>query len=183
MRLFEACADAGVRRVVLISASGAEQPTSSYWGPRRPGERCLERLGMEGRSPTGRSSGRRSSWAVAAPARPVPRPCGAAVWSPASVDPGRLRPIHVPDLAATIADVVLRASRSVPSLSRWAGASHARWVLDRYRASLGLAPAPHLPISFGLLAGLGRLAHWLGAPPPLDAEPVQLAGAGARGRP
>ena len=48
-------------------------------------------------------------------------------------------------------------------------------MLRRYRASLGLAPATaSLPVPLGLLAGLGRLARRLGAPPPLDAEPVRL---------
>src|SRR4051794_23601617 len=48
--LFEACAEAGVRRVVLISAAGADDAAGSrYWRSKAAAERCLERLGAQGR--------------------------------------------------------------------------------------------------------------------------------------
>ena len=174
--LFEACADAGVRRIILISASGADQATSSYWRTKAQAERCLERLGDEGRI---------ADWAIFRPSVVVGRGGASdALFRGLAVlplvpripmDPGRLRPIHVLDLAAMIAEVLLRPVPIRCTFDVGGPEPHTlAGVLDCYRAALGLAPAPHLPISFDLLAGLGRLAHWLGAPPPLDAEPVRL---------
>jgi uncharacterized protein YbjT (DUF2867 family) len=174
--LFEACAEAGVRRVVLISAAGAGQPSSAYWETKAAGERCLVRLGMAGAI---------ADWAVIRPSIVVGRG-GASdglfrglAALPMLVglkgDPGRLQPLHVTDLAAAVAAVVLRREPTRAILDA-GGPERLKLVevLQRYRASLGLAPAASLPVPLGLLAGLGRLAHRLGAPPPLDAEPVRL---------
>ena len=174
--LFEACAAAGVRRVVLLSAAGADRAATPYWRTKAEAERCLERLG---------TAGRLADWAILRPSVVVGRggASDALFRGLAALplllripgDRGRLRPIHVVDLAATVASVVLHAGPIRRSFD--AGGPEAltlAGVLERYRAALGLAPAPHLPVSLGLLAGLGRLARWLGAPPPLDAEPVRL---------
>ena len=107
--LFQACAEAGVRRVVLISAAGAGQPGSAYWETKAAGERCLARLGVAGAI---------ADWAVIRPSIVVGRG-GASdglfrglAALPMLVglkgDPGRLRPLHVTDLAAAVAAVVLR---------------------------------------------------------------------------
>jgi nucleoside-diphosphate-sugar epimerase len=174
--LFEACAAAGVRRVILISASGAGQPGSAYWETKAAGERCLERLG---------AAGAIVDWAVIRPSVVVGRG-GASdglfrglaalpVLVGPKRDPGRLRPLHVADLAAAVAALVLRPGLARATLNA-GGPERLKLVevLRHYRASLGLAPTANLPVPLGLLAGLGWLAHRLGAPPPLDAEPVRL---------
>jgi uncharacterized protein YbjT (DUF2867 family) len=174
--LFEACADAGVQRVILISASGAELPGSAYWESKAAGERCLKRLGMAGAI---------ADWVVLRPSVVIGRG-GASdglfrglAALPALIslkrDPGHLRPLHVADLAAAVVALVLRLGPVRATLD--AGGPerlHLVEVLQRYRTSLGLAPATHLPVPLGLLVGLGWLAYRFGAPPPLDAEPIKL---------
>src|SRR4051794_31835804 len=174
--LFEACAAIGVRRVVLLSAAGADRAATPYLRTKAEAERCLERLAAEGRL---------ADWAILRPSVVVGRggASDALFRSLAALplllripgDRGRLRPVHVVDLAAMVASVVLHPRAIHRTFD--AGGPEAltlAGVLERYRAALGLAPAPHLPVSLGLLAGLGRLARWLGAPRPLDAEPVRL---------
>ena len=139
--LFEACAEAGVRRVVLVSAAGAGQPGSAYWETKAAGERCLERLG---------AAGAIADWAVIRPSVIVGRG-GASdglfrglaalpVLVGPKPDPGRLRPLHVADLAAAVAALVLRPDPVRATLDA-GGPERLKLVevLRRYRAALGLA--------------------------------------------
>lgn len=174
--LLTACAAASVRRVVLISASGAGSAPHPYWASKASAEEHLVELGGKGRIP---------SWAVIRPSVVVGR--GGASDAlfrtlaalPVAIrlvgDHGRLRPIHVEDLAAAVAELTLRPG-ALTGVFDAAGpeALTLEAIVARYRVSLGLALAPVLPVGAGLLAMLAAIAAALGAPPPMHPEPVRL---------
>jgi uncharacterized protein YbjT (DUF2867 family) len=174
--LFTACAAAGVRRVVLISASGVGAAPHPYWASKASAEEHLAELGGKGRL---------VGWAVIRPSVVVGRGGAsdalfrALAALPVAIrlvgDHGRLRPIHVEDLAAAVAELTARPG-ALTGVFDAAGpeALTLEAIVARYRVSLGLAPARVLPVPAGLLAMLAAIAAALAAPPPMHPEPVRL---------
>lgn len=177
--LFEAAAENGVRRVILISATGVETRGLPYATTKRAAECHLERLG---------ASGRLADWAVVRPSVVLGRGGGsdrlfrALAALPAGIriggDPGVLRPIAVEDLAQLIAGLALHPD-PIRATFDAGGPDCFRVdeIVDRYRAHLGLPPHPTVTLPFGMLRLAATVTMILGAPPPLHPEPVALLAA------
>jgi nucleoside-diphosphate-sugar epimerase len=170
--LIDACAAAGVRRFVLVSAAGTELEASAYWRSKRAAERHLQAAaGLDGvvvrpSVVVGRGGGSDGLFRGLAALPLLPDIVG---------DPGRLRPIHVADLAEAIARLVLQAPPVTAMLD--AGGPEPMTLaamLSAYRRALDLPPAPRLRLPSGLLLAAAAAASTLGAPPPLHPEPVRL---------
>lgn len=170
--LIDACAAAGVRRFVLISAAGTELEASPYWRSKRAAERhLLAANGLDGivvrpSVVVGRGGGSDGLF----------RGLAALPLLPDIVDdPGRLRPIHVDDLAEAVVRLALQPRPAATMLD--AGGPEPMTLaaaLGAYRQALGLPPAPRLELPSGLLLAAAGVASALGAPPPLHPEPVRL---------
>jgi nucleoside-diphosphate-sugar epimerase len=159
--LFDACAEAGIPRVVQVSALGAADGTTRFLGTKRMADEHLLRLRREGgrRGWTvlrpslvvgrgGYSTGLFSSLAV------LPRPVGLGQGN------WQVQPIHVADLARCIADLI-KAGEVPPVLDLVGpepmGTDRLTAIL---RGWLGLPERRPVSISEGLLrvgARIGRL--------------------------
>lgn len=171
--LFAACARAGVRRVVQVSALGAERGESGYFRSKRAADQSLRGLPLDWQvlrpalvyGPHGRSAG----WfrmLASLPLLPLP---GRGTQ--------RLQPVHVDDLAEAVARLL--AGR-LPACRCWtlAGPEVLSWrgMLGAYRRALGLPPAPALRVpGMALLARLAGL--WPGSP--LNPETWRMLQAGS----
>lgn len=147
--LFAACAEAGVRRVVQVSALGAGNGDTPYFTSKRAADEALLALPLE--------------WTILRPSL-VFGPGGAsaamfcqAASMPLMVTPAlggaRFQPVHVDDLAQAVLaalDPATPARRVVDVAGRDAVGYDA--MLATYRAAMGLAPAPLLHIPAPLMA-------------------------------
>jgi uncharacterized protein YbjT (DUF2867 family) len=177
--LLKAAAGSHLRRIVLISAAGADQSPSTYARSKLAAERQIETAGRRGLL---------TDWAVIRPSVVLGRG-GASdglfrglaalpVSMSISGDPGLLRPVHVSDLASMTTRLVTSGEMSRQTFEA-AGPENltVAAIVARYRAAFGLAPAPTLHIGLGLLIALARAASLAGAPAPLHPEPVRLLAA------
>ena len=177
--LFDACAEAGVPRTILISAAGADAPGTAYAETKLAAERHLEALGR---------AGRLHDWAILRPSAVCGRGGGsdhlfrALAALPIGVriagDPGVLRPVHVDDLAVAVADM---ARYPAPLRARFDAGGPEEMGVDeivaRYRTHFGLAPQPTIALPFWALRILTTITALLGTPPPLRPEPVAVLAA------
>lgn len=162
--LFRACAQAGVRRVVQISALGADHTAfSAYHLSKRAADEALRALDLDSfvLRPSliyGRGGGSAELFLRLA----------ALPWLPVIGDgQQQLQPVHIGDVVAT----VLRALSAMPAsrpldIVGTETLSFADW-LQWMRRARGLPPAPLLRIPFRLAlaaAHLGRHVHPLFAP-------------------
>ncbi|HEY4250491.1 MAG TPA: SDR family oxidoreductase [Roseomonas sp.] len=160
--LFEACAEAGIPRLVQISALGAGEGTTRFLRTKRQADAALLAL---------RAAGGRDGWCVLRPSLVVGRGGAstrrfaalAALPRPVRLGPGgwRLQPLHVDDLAALVA-ARLEAAGPVPACDELGGPA----VMDTdgltalMRGWLGLPPRPPVALPLPLLrlaAAAGRL--------------------------
>ncbi|WP_207484147.1 NAD(P)H-binding protein [Arenibaculum pallidiluteum] len=161
MALFDGCLTAGVRRVVQVSALGADETGfTRYHRSKKAADDHLAALDPQGR---------RMDWAVLRPslligpggqtkellsalgAAPLPLRMGPGTWM--------LQPIHVDDLVEAIARLLRRAepfARRVDVVGPEPMSTDA--VTLALRRWLGLRPAPFLPLPRWVLA----LAAWAG---------------------
>lgn len=153
--LFDACLGAGVRRVIQLSALGADETgTSRYHRSKKAADDHLATL-----DPTGH----RMDWAILRPsliighggastemfsalaAAPLPLRLGPGTW--------RVQPIHVDDVVEVIVRLLHRAG---PFARRLDLTGPVPMTTDgitlALRNWLGLRPAPLLPLPRGLLA-------------------------------
>lgn len=153
--LFRACGQAGIRRVVQISALGSV-PTAYLRSKHAADQVLLEEsergvvlrpsliFGENG------ASARFFLMLASLPFHVIPR------------GTGRLQPVHVEDVAAAVARVVegdVPTERVVPLVGP-RRVSYAEWLAG-YRAGLGLAPAWQIPLPAGLMTLSARMAGWL----------------------
>ncbi len=166
--LYAACRAAGVRRIVHLSAMGAEgEALSAFSQTKREGEAALEASGLD--------------WVILRPSVVVGRPAhgGSALIRglaslpvlPALEAAGRIRIAQLDDLVETIIRLLRRdAPAGVAIAIGGPEALPFETVVARYRHWLGWPPARivHLPrVLLGLLYRLGDLAGWLGWRPPI----------------
>lgn len=155
--LFQACAQAGVRRVVQISALGAREGDTPYFRSKHAADQVLRALpvasverqilypslvyGDEG------TSAAMFRTLASLPVVPVP-----------ALPDARFRPIHIDDLVAAVEVAIDPATPPGQTLPCVGGTEVSyRGMLGHYRRSMGLPPA-----------------HWLTAPAPLMAIAATL---------
>lgn len=147
--LFAACAEAGVRRVVQISALGAADGDTPYFTSKRAADQALMALPLE--------------WTILRPSLVFgPGGDSAAMFCQVASMPlmaapalgaARFQPVHVDDLVQTVVaalDPVTPARRVIDVAGRDAVGYDG--MLATYRAAMGFAPAPVLHIPAPLMA-------------------------------
>lgn len=154
--LFEACSRIGVRRVVQISALGADEDAdTAFHLSKRMADDCLLALPLEGVvllpslvfAPGGASTAMLISLACAPL---VPLPAGGEQL---------IQPVHRQDLVDAVVELVEMAEpppRRVPVVGP--SAITLRAYLDALRSGLGLARALWLPLPRAVMNGVARLA-------------------------
>lgn len=148
--LFAACAQAGVRRVVQVSALGAADGDSAYFTSKRAADEALMALPLE--------------WTVLRPSLVFGREGDSAAMFcqvaslPVMVAPAlgaaRFQPVHIDDLAQAVVaavDPATPARRVIDLAGRDAVSYDA--MLAAYRNAMGFAPAPLVHIPAPLMAG------------------------------
>lgn len=156
--LFAACAMAGVRRVIQISALGADDGDTGYFRSKRRADQFLATLPLD--------------WTIVQPSV-VYGPGGTSARlfdmlasMPVIAVPGRgrqpVQPIHIDDLAHALANLIERddlVRRRVALVGP--RALELRTFLLELRAALGLGSAPVLPIPMSWMRIGARLAGLL----------------------
>jgi len=157
--LFEACSQAGVRRVIHVSALGIERNPTRYAQTKRAADEALLRLTLEGRldglvlrpSIVFGADGESSRLFIALSRLPM-------LWMPRPVLHARVQPLAVGELAEAIALLLVQQDRR--GLMELGGPE--ALTLGEFIASLrmqrGLAPALVLPLS----EWATRISAWLG---------------------
>ncbi|MGQ0659612.1 SDR family oxidoreductase [Sphingosinicella sp.] len=166
--LWRACEAAGVKRVIQMSALGADTGGSTaFLRTKQDGDRLLEASQLD--------------WVILRPSVVVGRPAygGSALfralaalpWLPRFPDAGRLDVVQLDDVAETVVHVL---EPGAPSRVKWELAGPDRLavsqVIGSYRRWLGWPPAREIGLPNWLLAigwKAGDLLSWLGWRPPL----------------
>ena len=163
--LFDACAAAGVRRVIQISAISADEAAgTAYANTKKRADRHLAGLDLD--------------WVVLRPSlvygegsyggTSLLRALAALPWITPLVGQGDqpFQPIHLDDLAETVRRLLDGRGPARVTLSP-VGPERLtlREILARLRAWLGLAPARPLALPMALMRGLARLGDRLGDGP------------------
>lgn len=172
--LFEACARAGVRRVIQISALGADSGTSGYFASKHAADEHLAKLPLDYTivQPSvvyghGGTSARLFSMLASLPLVPLP---GA----------GRqlLQPIHIDDLVDSLVRLV-EQSEPLPRRIPLVGPSPLplRDFLQRLRRAMGLKPTWFLPIPIAFMR-IGATLAQISPRSLLDRETLAMLEAG-----
>jgi len=172
--LFAACAAAGVRRVVQISALGADRGTSGYFRSKRAADEYLAQLPLAWTivQPSlvfgvGGASARLFALLASLPIVPLP-----------GNGQQQVQPVHIDDLVAALVAIVQRdelAGRRVILVGP--EALSLRDFLARLRRALGLGHAPFLPIPLTLMR-VGAAIAELSPHSLLDRESLAMLEAG-----
>lgn len=172
--LFAACVAAGVRRVVQISALGADQGRTRYFSSKRAADDYLATLPLEWTilQPSlvfgaDGASARLFMMMASVPITPLPGDGGQPV-----------QPIHVDDLSSAVVNLFAVDSirRRIPLVGP--EALTLREYLARLRRALGLPAQRFLRIPPGLMQIAARVGE-LSARSPLDRETLAMLQAGA----
>ncbi len=156
--LFQACAQVGVRRVIQISALGADDGTSGYFRSKHAADEFLETLPVEWAivQPSvvygpGGTSARLFTMLASLPLVPLP---GGGNQS--------IQPVHIDDVVAAICALVppgapthLRVPVVGPRELSF------REFLSELRAALGLRPSLTLPLPMWMMRISASIAQWL----------------------
>jgi len=177
--LFAACAEAGVRRVVQISALGAEQGSTPYFTSKRAADEALMALPLE--------------WTILRPSLVFGlEGASAAMFCtmaslPVLVAPAlgeaRFQPVHIDDL---VREVVVALDPAAPArrVGDCAGRDAVGYdeMLAAYRRAMGFPSAPLLHIPAWAMAGAARIGGMIpGAPLTTDNWRMLRAGSAAAG--
>ncbi|MCK9983942.1 MAG: hypothetical protein AzoDbin1_00414 [Azoarcus sp.] len=156
--LFAACALAGVRRVVQISALGAETRATPYFASKYAADRCLTGLPMEWLilRPAlvyGADGISASMFRMFASLPVVPLPAlGAAEF----------QPIHIDDLAAAVERAVASDTPSGQQIDLAGGTRVSyREMLECLRRGMGFPRPLYLLVPAPLMALAARIAGWI----------------------
>lgn len=156
--LFSACATAGVRRVIQISALGAEHGTTGYFRSKGQADEYLMQLPLDWTivQPSlvfgvGGTSARLFTMMASLPIVPLP-----------GSGRQRVQPIHIDDLVLAIGAIVQRDdfSRRRASLVG-PEALTLRDFLARLRHGLGMPPARFLPIPMSFVRAAAMVAQFI----------------------
>ena len=164
--LFQACRAAGVRKVIQISALGADEHASSRFHlSKRAADDCLRRLAID--------------WTILQPSL-VYGPGGKSAYlfkalAALPVLPliargeQLVQPIHVDDLVAAVSALLRPAAPAAPDAARRTVAAVGphplciRDMLGAYRNWLGMGTLHSFSVSYGLAMRMARLAEAFGA--------------------
>lgn len=155
---FAACAAAGVRRVVQISAQGADTGTAPFLASKRAADDFLRGLALEWQivRPAlvyGEAGASARLFRVLASLPLTPLPLGGRQ---------RVHSIHIDDLCAEILRLLDPATPAGQCQELRGGeALSLRELIASYRHSMGFAPAPVLPLPGWLMAITARLGEHL----------------------
>lgn len=154
--LFAACAAAGVRRVVQISALGAGLGQTAYFTSKRAADEALLALPLDWTilRPSLVFGGEGASAAMFCQMASMP------VLAAPELGEARFQPVHVDDLAQAVA-AALDPAAPARRVIACAGGSVTGFdgMLSAYRRAMGLPPAPVLHVPAPAMA----CAAWLGA--------------------
>lgn len=180
--LWRACEAAGVKRIVQMSAMGAETGgATEFLRTKQQGDRALEASGLD--------------WVILRPSVVLGRQAygGSALfralatwpWLPRFPDAGRLDVVQLDDIAATVA-LMLRPGAARQAALELAGPERlsVEQVIGAYRRWLGWPPAREIALP-GWLLGLGwtagDLISRLGWRPPMRTTAARELARGATG--
>ena len=177
--LFTACVAAGVRRVVQISALGADQGVTRYFVSKRAADDYLATLPLD--------------WTIVRPAM-VFGPGGSSArlfkrlaHLPVVPLPGRgeqrVQPIHIDDLTEAVVRILRDPTTNRTRIELVGPQSLSlRELLASLRAAMHLRPARFIQIPMPLVRVGARVAG-VSAMSPLDSETLSMLEAGSRGDP
>ncbi len=177
--LFTACVAAGVRRIVQISALGADRGTTRYFLTKRAADDYLATLPLE--------------WTIVRPA-PVfgPGSANTRLFSslarlPVVPLPGRgeqrMQPIHIDDLTEAVVRALGDASLNHTRIDLMGPQSLTlREILAGLRTTMHRGPPRFLPIPMPLVRAGAHVAGWVPMSP-LDSETLAMLEAGTSGNP
>lgn len=174
--LFEACLACGVKRVVQISALGAdEHATTRYHLSKRAADQCLAALDPHREA---------MRWTVLRPSIVYgPGSQSTALFAALAALPlvprlgkgtDQVQPVHIDDLAEAVARVIA-SDKPLPGFIEVVGPAPVTsdQLLSAFRRWLGFGPAPRLSIPASLLQLAGRLGALLGSGP-VNPETVRM---------
>jgi uncharacterized protein YbjT (DUF2867 family) len=163
--LFTACVAAGVRRIVQISALGAERSMTRYFLSKRAADDYLATLPLE--------------WTIVRPALVFgPGGANARVFSKLARLPV-VPPLHIDDLTEAIVQLLGDESTHRSRIELVGPQSFSlRELLAGLRAAQHLSPPRVLSLPMPLLRAAALSAIW-----PLDTETLEMLEAGSRGDP
>lgn len=179
--LWQACAAAGVRRIVHLSALGADRGISAFSATKQAGDEALMASGLD--------------WVILRPSVVVgPRAYGGNAlfrglavlpWLPVVRDAGRIDVVQIEDVVETVARLL---EPSAPSrlVLELAGPDRLRFedVVQGYRRWLGLRPAAEVRVPGWAMAAayrLGDLVSWFGWRAPIRTTARREIARGATG--
>ncbi len=179
--LFRACAEAGVRRVVQISALGADaEAASAYHLSKRQADQALLALDLDAfvLQPSvvlGADGGSTRLFSALARLPLVPLPCGGQQC---------LQPVLVEDLVDSVLALLARWPRQSPRMLPVVGGERLslRALLQALRIWQGLPPARMLSFPRRLMHALARVNGTLGLGP-LDRDALAMLERGSVGDP
>ena len=177
--LFTACVAAGVRRIVQISAFGADRGTTPYFLSKRAADDYLATLPLD--------------WTIVRPAVTFgPGGATASLFKalarlPVVPLPGhgeqRLQPIYIDDLTEAVVRALGDSSMSHSRIDLMGPQSlTVRELLAGLRAAMHLGPPRFLPIPMPIMRAGAHVAGWLPMSP-LDSETLSMLEAGSGGDP
>ncbi len=172
--LFEACAHTGVRRVIQISALGADHGASGYFRSKHAADRSLESLPLR--------------WTIVQPSVVYgPGGTSARLFTmlaslPLIPLPGRgrqsIQPVHIDDaVAAIVALATQDASARIRVPIVGPAALELREFLARLRSALGMRPTSSIGVPMWLMRLSASIAQWLPSSL-LDRETLAMLEAG-----
>jgi uncharacterized protein YbjT (DUF2867 family) len=180
--LFDACAKRGVRKVIQISALGAETAATPYFRTKLAADRHLERLGLDSTilrpslvyGTDGVSAAMFRTLATL-PVLPVP-----------ALGDARFQPVHVDDLVAAVLAALAQPAAPRCQVVPVVGASVVSYrdMVLAYRRAMGIGHAPLvLTLPRWLMAMTARLASLVPSVPltPDNWRMLQLGSAGDPG--
>jgi uncharacterized protein YbjT (DUF2867 family) len=177
--LFTACVAAGVRRIVQISALGADRGLTPYFLSKRAADDYLATLPL--------------GWTIVRPAMvfgpggSTARLFGMLAHLPVVPLPGRgeqrVQPIHIDDLTEAVVRILGEGTMSSTRIELVGPQSlTVRELLTSLRAALHLGPPRFLSIPMPLVRVGARVAG-VSTMSPLDSETLSMLEAGTRGDP
>ncbi|HWL62183.1 MAG TPA: SDR family oxidoreductase [Steroidobacteraceae bacterium] len=157
--LFRACATAGVRRVVQISALGADTGDTGYFRTKFAADTALMQLSLDWQILRPSLVYGENGASAAAFRRLATLP---VIALPALPSTARFQPVHIDDLAAAVVAVLGADTPSRQCIACAGATSHTlRGMIGAYRGFFGLGPALWLSIPRPVMGIAARIAGWI----------------------